>query len=207
MIIKESMNKDVINVEPHTTVPDALKLMQEKDIRHVPVLDNEHLVGMVSLLDVVGAAHTQATKVKDIMSEDVITVEADTPLDEAAAVMQKNKIGGLPVIQDGELIGMITETDLFKAMLIMFGVTRGGIRLTLEMPFQGGAIVEAHQTFRNFGVEVISLTVLPGNEEQNVVKSVWRLQGCDDLDSLLDYLREKGARVTHVSGHSECVEK
>ena len=221
MLIKEHMTKDVITVSSNATVPDALNLMEEKGVRHLPVVDNDRLVGIVSLLDLVRASPSPATSlsiwelnyllaklpVKDIMAKKVISVDPETPIDVAAALMQENKIGGLPVLSDGKVIGIVTETDMFGAILDMFGVTRGGLRLTLELPYQHGALVEANQLFRNFGVDVVSLTVLPSNAESNMGKSVWRLQGCDDVDALLDFLREKSYRVTHVSGNEVCITK
>ena len=206
MLIKDRMTKDVTIVSPDTTVPEALNTMEEKGVRHLPVVDKDRLVGIVSLLDMVRATPSPATKlpVKDIMTTKVISVEPETPIDEAAALMHANKVGSLPVVQNGQVIGIVTETNILEAVLDMFGVSRGGLRLTLELPDQHGALVAATEMFRNFGVDVVSLTVLPSDAEKNVGQSVWRLQGCDNVDELLDFLKEKSYRVIHVSENDVC---
>ncbi|EEG77153.1 CBS and ACT domain-containing protein [Dethiobacter alkaliphilus] len=218
MLIKDRMTKDVITVSPETTVPDALNLMEEKDVRHLPVVEKGRLTGIVSMLDLVRATPSPATSlsiwelnyllaklpVQDIMTKDVISVGPDTPIDDAALLMRTNKIGGLPVVKEEQVVGIVTETDIFSAVLEMFGVTRGGLRLTLELPDQHGALVKAAEMFRNFGVNVVSLTVLPSDAEKNVGQSVWRLQDCENVDELLDFLKEKSYRVIHYSENDVC---
>ncbi|MCW3489874.1 CBS and ACT domain-containing protein [Dethiobacter alkaliphilus] len=218
MLIEDRMTKDVITVSPDTTVPDALNLMEEKDVRHLPVVDKGRLSGIVSMLDLVRATPSPATSlsiwelnyllaklpVQDVMTKDVISVRPDTPIDDAALLMRTNKIGGLPVVKEEQVVGIVTETDIFSAVLEMFGVTRGGLRLTLELPDQHGALVKAAEMFRNFGVNVVSLTVLPSDAEKNVGQSVWRLQGCENVDELLDFLKEKSYRVIHYSENDVC---
>jgi acetoin utilization protein AcuB len=108
------------------------------------------------------------------------------------------------VVKEGRLVGIITDTDIFTAFMEMLGVNRGGLRLTLELPDRHGALVEAAQVFRNFGVNVVSVAVLPSDPEKNIGQSVWRLQGCEDADALLAFLREKGYRVVHVSENGLC---
>jgi acetoin utilization protein AcuB len=218
MFVKDKMSRNLVTVTPETTVPDALALMEEKKIRRLPVVENDILVGIVTLLDLVRASPSPATSlsvwelnyllaklpVKDVMAKDVLFIKADVPIDEAAAIMREHRIGGLPVTYNGKLVGMITETDIFSAFLEMLGVNRGGLRLALELPDKHGALAEAAALFRNFGVNIISVAVLPSDEESNIGQSVWRLDGCEDVDALLDFLREKSYRVIHISESNIC---
>lgn len=220
MLVKDRMSPDAYTVSPEMTVPDALAMMEEKKVRRLPVVDKGTLVGIVTLLDLVRASPSPATSlsiwelnylltklpIKDVMAKKVQFVSPDEPIDDAAQLMREYRIGGLPVVKDNKVVGMITETDIFTAFLEMFGVTRGGLRLTLELPDKPGALVEAAEVFRNFGVDVVSLAVLPSVREKNVGQSVWRLQGCESVDELLDFLREKSYRVVHISENNVCAD-
>ena len=132
MLVGERMTKDPIVIRDDTPIDKALKIMRENKVRRMPVLnDKGALVGIVSERDLLFASPSPATtlsiyelhylmsriKVVDVMTEEVITVTEDTPLREAARVMVDKRIGGLPVERKGELVGIITETDLFKIFL------------------------------------------------------------------------------------------
>jgi len=220
VLVKDKMNRQVITIEPQTTVPDALALMEEKRIRRLPVVEQDRLVGIVTLLDLVRASPSPATSlsiwelnyllaklpVKDVMAKKLYTVKMDTPIDEAAALLRENRIGGLPVVDNAKIVGIITETDIFTAFMEMLGVSRGGLRLTLELPDRSGALAEADELLRNFGVTIISVVMMPRDAQKNLGQSIWRLHGCDDVDALLDFLREKSYRVVHVSESNVCTE-
>lgn len=145
MLIRERMTPNPVTITPDTSVPDALRLMRERKIRRLPVLDNRgQLVGIVSDKDLLYASPSPATslsiweihdllsrlKVEKVMTRNVITVSEDTPIEEAARLMADNKVGGLPVMRDKTLVGIITETDLFKAFLELLGGRRPGVRVT-----------------------------------------------------------------------------
>lgn len=220
MLVKDKMTTQVITIESQTTVPDALALMEEKRVRRLPVVEKDRLVGIVTLLDLVRASPSPATSlsiwelnyllaklpVKEIMAKKLYTVKMDTPIDEAAALLRENRIGGLPVVDNGKIVGIITETDIFAAFMEMLGVSRGGLRLTLELPDRSGALAEADELLRNFGVTIVSVVMMPRDAQKNLVQSIWRLHGCDDVDALLDFLREKSYRVVHVSESNICTE-
>ena len=134
MFVGERMTRDPIVVRDDTPIDKALKIMRDNQVRRLPVLnDKGALVGIISERDLLYASHSPATSlsiyelhylmskitVRDVMITAVITVAEDTPLEEAARIMADNKIGGLPVMSNGELVGIITETDLFKIFLEM----------------------------------------------------------------------------------------
>jgi acetoin utilization protein AcuB len=132
MLVGESMTKDPIVIRDDTPLDKAIKIMRDNKVRRLPILnDKGALVGIVSERDLLFASPSPATSlsiyelhylmsritVADVMTTEVITVTEDTPLQEAARIMADNKIGGLPVERKGELVGIITETDLFKIFL------------------------------------------------------------------------------------------
>jgi len=129
--VREWMTDKVISVTSDTLISEAHTVMKEYDIRRLPVIDNGKLKGIISLGDVREASPSGATtlsiwelnylwsqiKVKDIMTKKVLTVNADDPLIDAAQLMMDKKISGLPVIEDGKVIGMVTESDMFRMLV------------------------------------------------------------------------------------------
>ncbi|HET9680993.1 MAG TPA: CBS domain-containing protein [Candidatus Limnocylindrales bacterium] len=135
MQVGEHMSRPVISVSPTTPAATAMKLIRDKHIRRLPVLEDGLLVGIVSERDLLRAMPSPATLlsvweipelldrilVRDLMTRDVITVTADTPIQVAAQLMVDHKIGGLPVeLPGGRLVGVITETDIFRVFCSMF---------------------------------------------------------------------------------------
>jgi acetoin utilization protein AcuB len=135
MLVQDRMSKPAMTVTPETPFQEALKLMETKKIRRLPVVDvASHLVGIVSERDLLHASPSPATSlsvwelnyllwrltVGDIMTEKVVTVTPESPLVEAARLMVEKKIGGLPVVNESNrVVGVITETDIFKAFVEM----------------------------------------------------------------------------------------
>jgi len=132
MLIKDRMTRPPITAPPEMPIQEALKLMRERGIRRLPVVDKKgKLIGIVSDRDLLHASPSDATSLsvwelnyllskvtlKDVMTKNVITVTPETPVQEAARIMADKKIGGLPVMQAGKVVGVITETDLFRVLL------------------------------------------------------------------------------------------
>ncbi len=130
--VRDWMTPNPITISPRTTLPEAHQIMKEKRIRRLPVVDeNGHLVGIVTLGDIREASPSDATSlsifelnyllarltVDKIMTRKVITVTPDTPVYEAARLMLEHKIGGLPVVENGRVVGIITESDIFKMVV------------------------------------------------------------------------------------------
>ena len=156
MLVNERMTAQPITVTEGTSVSRALELMKWEKVRRFPVLD-EHgkLMGIVSEEDFVYASPSPVTtlstfelhtvlsriKVRDVMTRQVITVGEDTPLEEAARIMADNGIGGLPVLR-GDLVGIITETDIFRAFLEMLGGRDNGVRVSVQVPHKKGVLAK-----------------------------------------------------------------
>jgi acetoin utilization protein AcuB len=165
------MTKTPVTITPDTSVPDALRLMREKKIRRLPVLDSRgKLVGIVADQDLLYASPSPVTslsvwemnylfaklKVESVMTHKVITVTEDTPLEEAARIMADNKIGGLPVMRDGQLVGIVTETDLFKVFLELLGARQPGVRVAALIPSAKGTLAKITNAIFGAGGDIIA---------------------------------------------------
>lgn len=181
MFVKERMNHPVITVYPETTLPDALEIMKREHIRRLPVINNRgQVVGIVAEDDLLKASPSQATTLSvweareltrkitmnEIMTHNVIMVNDDIPLEEAARIMADNDVSGLPVLRDGKLVGMITETDLFKAFLELLGARSPGIRVTVLVPRGPGQIAKIASAIYNLGGDIVALATAAGDSTE-----------------------------------------
>ncbi|HHS98287.1 MAG TPA: CBS domain-containing protein [Chloroflexi bacterium] len=179
MLVKERMTRRPITIGEDASVNEALELMHRERIRRLPVVDKQgRLVGIVSELDLLKVSPSPATslsiyeipyllariKMRDIMTREVITVTEDTPLEEAARIMADNKIGGLPVMREGKLVGIITETDIFKTFLEMLGGRETGVRLTLMVPEKKGMLAKITGKIAEIGGNILALGTLMGED-------------------------------------------
>jgi acetoin utilization protein AcuB len=154
MLVGERMSKPVITISPDMPISEALNLMKKEHIRRAPVVKDGKLAGIVSDKDLLNASPSPVTTlsiwemnyllskvtVSHVMSPNVMTITEDTPIEQAARIMADNKIGGLPVMRDGHVIGIITETDLFKVFLELLGAREAGIRVTALIEDQPGQL-------------------------------------------------------------------
>jgi acetoin utilization protein AcuB len=182
MLVGERMSHPVFTVHPETPIQDALNLMRKEHIRRAPVVDKRgRMIGIVSEMDLLNASPSDATSlsvwelnylvskitVEQVMSKEVITVGEDTPIEEAARIMIDNQIGGLPVMREGELVGMITETDLFKLFLELFGARERGVRVTALVPEEPGQLAELTKAVYSIGGNIVALGTFLGESTEN----------------------------------------
>ena len=166
------MAEGPITITEDTSIDKALKLMQNQKIRRLPVLNKRgKLVGIVSEKDLLYVSPSPATslsmweiphllskiKMRDTMTKDVITVTKDVPLEEAARIMADSKVGGLPVMRDGDLVGIITETDMFKVFVEMLGAREGAVRLTMLVPEKKGMLANIAGKIAEMGGNILAL--------------------------------------------------
>jgi acetoin utilization protein AcuB len=176
------MTERPITVSEDASVDKALELMDSENVRRLPVVDRHgQMVGIVSELDLLKVSPSPATslsiyeipyllskiKMRDIMAKEVITVTEDTPLEEAARIMSDNKIGGLPVMRDDKLVGIITETDLFKVFLEMLGARQDGVRLSMLIPEEKGTLTKIAGKVSELGGNFIALGSIMGVDPTN----------------------------------------
>jgi acetoin utilization protein AcuB len=189
MFVKERMTATPVVVAPDVSVPQALKLMHDRHIRRLPVVDKSgHLVGIVSDRDLLRASPSPATslsvweityllnevKVQSVMTAKVISVTEGTPLEDAARIMADNKIGGLPVVSGDELVGIITETDLFRAFVELLGAGDAGVRVTMVVRNQPGELARLTRAIADSGGNISALAEYKGatpDERRILVKA------------------------------------
>ena len=182
MLVNERMTRNPITVREETSLYDALKIMHENKVRRLPVLNKQgKLVGIVSEKDLLYASPSPATSlsvweinyltakitVRELMTKKVITICEDCPLEEAARIMVDNKIGGLPVMRGDQLVGIVTETDLFKVFLELLGARTQGCRFTLLVPDKKGMLAAMTQRIAEMGGNIIALGTFLGDDPSN----------------------------------------
>lgn len=178
MFVGERMSRPVISVLPDASINDVLAMFKKEHIRRAPVLKDGKLVGIVSERDLLNAAPSSATtlsiwemnylvskvKIKQVMSKKVITVSRDTPIEEAARIMADKKIGGLPVVDSDRVVGMITETDLFKVFLELMGARDKGVRVTATIEDKPGELAKITKAVANAGGNFVSFGFFAGED-------------------------------------------
>ena len=188
MLVRDWMTKEPLVVSPQTSVEEAIRIMRQNRVRHLPVVkkDGDALVGVVTQTDLLQASPSPATslsvweinfllakmQVRDAMTTSVIVVEEGCPLEEAALVMAEHKIGCLPVVRGQRLVGIITETDLFNLFTEQLGARSTGVRLTLTIEDAKGELARLGGRIAELGGNIIRLTTLPGREPGQAIVTV-----------------------------------
>jgi acetoin utilization protein AcuB len=211
MLVRERMTPNPIVVHLDTSFEDALQLLREKKIRRLPVVDKQgNLVGIVVEKDLLYASPSPATslsvfevhyllsklQVKDVMTKRVITVGEDCPLEEAARIMVDHKIGSLPVLRGKQVVGIITETDIFKIMAEALGGREKGVRIALRVPNEKGVLANLAGKIAEVGGNIVSLAVfLSGDEKHREI--TFKAQDAE-RDALVKAAEKSGAQVIDV---------
>ncbi len=179
MLVKERMTRNPITIRPDTPVTEAQAMMKREKIHHLPVLDkDEKLVGIVSEKDLLYASPSPAStlsvyemtsllaklKVDKVMSKNVISVGEDVPLEEAARIMADRGVGGLPIMRGSSLVGIITESDLFRLFIELFGARQRGIRVSLTVPNVKGELAKVSSAVANAGGNILALGTFLGED-------------------------------------------
>jgi acetoin utilization protein AcuB len=211
MLVKERMSRHPITIGPDVSLHDALRIMRDNKVRRLPVLDKKgSLVGIVLERDLLYASPSPATtlsvyelnylvakiQVAELMTRDVITVDEDCPLEEAARVMVDHRISGLPVMRGKVLVGMITESDLFKTFLELLGARTQGLRVTVKVTEGQGVLARLTQELAARGANIVALSTFWGDDPTNR-EIVFKIQGLD-RQTMLDIATTMGAEVLDI---------
>ena len=211
MLVQERMTHNPITIRDDTSMYDALKIMRENKVRRLPVLDKDgKLVGIVSEKDLLYASPSPATSlsvweisyltskitVRELMTKEVITICEDCPMEEAARIMVDNKIGGLPVVRGDTVVGIITETDLFKIFLELLGAREQGTRFTLLVPERKGMLADLTESVAQMGGNIVALGTFLGEDPTNRLITI-KIQDVDK-DQLWPKLQELGIKLVDV---------
>jgi acetoin utilization protein AcuB len=182
MLVHERMSRNPYTITAETPVEEALKRMREFHVRRFPVVNSAgKLAGIVAERDLLYASPSPATSlsiyelhyllskltVGEVMTKDVVTVAEDTPVEDAARIMTDRKIGSLPVVRDGQLVGIITETDLFKLFLELLGARERGVRVTVLVPNIPGEIAKVTRAVADCGGNIIAMAEFTGTDPSN----------------------------------------
>ena len=172
MLVKDWMSKDPVTINDDTSMMKAIHLMKQNRFRRLPVLHEGHLAGIVSDRDLKEASPSKATTldvhelyyllaelhVKDIMTRDPVTVAPEDTVERAAQLMLENTISGLPVVDDqGKVVGILTQSDVFRAFMHITGILQGGVQFALRLEDRPGLIKEVVDLLRGRGARFISL--------------------------------------------------
>jgi acetoin utilization protein AcuB len=204
------MTRDPVTVESHTTIIEAAALMSRKNIRRLPVVEGQapgRLLGMVSATDIFRAfppnvnpfsaipPTTQVSAmVKDIMSAPAITTEPEAPIEEVARIMREQKISALPVLRDGKLMGLITESDIFRVFVDCFQLRPGAVRITFDTS-KGEDIFELiAREARLRGLSVVSLMTRQHDDHRVCIVQV----AGSEIDAFVNDLWKSGHHVLNV---------
>lgn len=205
------MSRDLAIVTPDTSIADAFQLMQDRRVRRLPVMSKNKLVGIVTIKDLNKVSPSSATslsifelnyllvktKIKDILPKNmkVITIEADANIERAAVLMREHQIGGIPVLEDGNLVGIITETNIFDAFIDILGVSRPGTRIDMEVDERVGAVAAVTGIIAQHGISIENIVLV--EKELGLYDLILRLD-TTEADEAVISLRHNGFKILDV---------
>lgn len=211
MLVRDRMTPNPTTVTPDTSVKDALDLIRARRFRHLPVVDeNGKLLGITTEKDLVYASPKPEMSlsqfeiqyilsrmtVGQVMKRDVVTVSPDLPIEEAAQVMIRHRIGCLPVLENDKLIGIISDTDIFRVFVEGLGGGHPSLRITVVIPERVGSLARVVDRIAAMGGNIHSLGTFWGRRPEDRVIAI-RVERVD-RDALIEALRRDGIHVQHI---------
>lgn len=212
MYIGRIMHTDLITVSPEATLVEARKLIEQKKIDHLLVVnDKGKLVGLLSDRDLrqywASPATTLSTHelgylldkilVKMIMIKTMVTVTPETTIERAAFIMQKNNINSLPVMEGGELVGIVTSTDVMHVLLEAIGMNEESVRISVLVEDRIGTIAEVSAILRDLSINIQSLVTWPLRNHPGVHQMIIRIPGDDGARAVAALNRNHFKVMTH----------
>jgi acetoin utilization protein AcuB len=180
MKIQSLMIKNPITIGPNASVGESIELMKANSIRHLPVVTKgERLVGFLTLADLKqGLIPSMLGDVSldDLIIKDPITVNPDDDIEFAAKLIYNHKIGGMPVVEDGKLVGIVTATDMLRTFIDMMGILSTTSRIDVVLAEQPAAFKKAMQIIHDNGGDIINVRMTPQQKGKRVY--YFRLSAC-----------------------------
>ncbi len=214
MFVSDWMTKKVFTITPEESISEAIKMLREKGIKHLPVIKTARLKGILSDRDIKDFSPSSATtldiyelhyllartKVKEVMKTKVFTTSADTPIEEAARIMYDHDIGSLPVLDQSRLIGIISDRDIFRALVDITGIRHGGNRIYLTVEDRPGSIKDVADIIRNSGFRLQSILTSYEKTKEGYRAIVVRTKGKGDFKGLKAELEASHRDVKIIKG-------
>ncbi|MBW1772444.1 MAG: CBS domain-containing protein [Deltaproteobacteria bacterium] len=219
MLVKNWMSKTVVTVDVNGSMNDAMRLLKENHIAMLPVMKKGELIGVVTDRDLKHASASDATtlevhellyliskiKIKDIMPENLVTVPHTYTMEEAAEILLKNKISGMPVVDEKkELVGVITKDDIFRVLISLTGIGKTGIQFAMQVEDRPGSIKDVTDIIRAHGGRMLSILSAYDGVPEGHRKVYIRCYAIDrsKLDTLKDQLG-KESTLLYMVDHRE----
>ena len=219
MLVKNWMSRTVFTIDLNESIHDAMKLLKKHDIRMLPVMKKDKLVGVITDRDIKRASASDATtlsvhelnyilskvKVSEIMSDKPITVPFDYTIEETAEVLLNHKISGLPVVDhDGGIVGTITQTDIFREIISSAGVGQKGVQFAFQLKNRSGSIKEVADIIREYKGRIASILSSYERVPEGYHKVYIRTYGVDRsrFSELIEVLKTK-TTLLYMVDHDE----
>ena len=211
MFVANCMTKNPITIAPDVGIDEAAKIMDKGHFRRLPVIEHGKLVGFFTNRDLLRASPSAATtldrfemrtllskiKVADVMQKNVITVTDTTTIEEAALVMAREKIGGMPVLSEvGKVVGIISSTDIFRAFVTVMGLDSGKTRLTIAVADRKGVLRDIATVLADLDINIDSMVTIP--QPSGTYDIIIRAD-IADVETVKERLAAKGFTVSHVT--------
>lgn len=212
MYVRDEMTKNLITINANDVISKAAEIMAEKKLHRLPVLQDGQLVGLVTKGKITSSTSGGATSlsifelnyllnrtsVKEVMikKKDLITISSDKLMEDAADMMLRHDIGCLPVVDNGELVGILTQNDLFKAFLDILGYNRKGSRIDVHVPDTLGVLGEVSKVFVANNANITNFTVYRNNDDTTA--DLILRSDLLETDQLVEDLNNNGFKVNSV---------
>ena len=212
LLVQDWMTRNLVTLSPEASVAEALTLCRERRIRHIPILEERRLVGIVSdrdlrdaspaLGDPERASALQKIQVGNVMTRDVITADLQDPIENAAQVMYEHKINALPVVDEGssvaeELLGIVTSSDVMRALVMLAGLPEAGCRIEVQVPDRTGILAEVVGKIHDLEVDIGS--VLSDPDRRSGKRTMVFQLATIDPSSVMQSLKRAGYEVSWAS--------
>lgn len=211
MAVKDFMTRKVVYISPDTTIAHAADIMRDQKLHRLPVIENDKLVGLVTEGTIAEASPSKATslsiyemnyllnktKVKDVMIQDVVTISQYASLEDATYLMLKNKIGILPVVDNEQVYGIITDRDIFKAFLEVSGYGEKGVRMRFVTEDEVGVLSHIIALLVEENLNISNTVNIPRKDGKVVIEV--QIDGDIDLVSLKAKFEAHNIKVEEIT--------
>ncbi len=207
LLVRDWMTRNLMTLSPEASVAEALTLCRERHIRHIPILEEGRLVGIVSDRDLRDAspalgdpARTRALqeiRVGDVMTREVITVDPQDSIENAAQEMYELKIQSLAVVEEEKLLGLVTSSDVMRALVMLAGLPEPGCRIEVRVPDRVGILAEVASEIHDLGADIVSVLSDPDRRSGNRTM-VFQLATVDP-SNIMQGLKRSGYEISWIS--------